>query len=283
MRFLPAARRLRAPLRASAGRPGRGRPRRRAGAAPSRSCGRRRPSGSPRGPRRSRPPASDPRARGGTASGICARSACSPARRSHGRSARPRRRPAAAPHSGSPSPGRVELLSRNRRRRPSRSRSPAAARRSPYAAASAPRAPRSLSRSRRRPLSASACRTQSGAPPCGRPGHGQRARSDASTRTPAAPPARAAHRGTSSVSPSQEHLLPPGQSLASERQGVLLGVRLPGVGEPRYRAATAVSRFVGEPIRQDGASNPHSCSQIASGRPKPVSQTREERRSRSDT
>jgi hypothetical protein len=42
-------------------------------------------------------------------SGICARSACSPARRSHDRSARPRSCPAAARCSGSPSPGRVEL------------------------------------------------------------------------------------------------------------------------------------------------------------------------------
>jgi hypothetical protein len=37
-----------------------------------------------------------------------------------------------------------------------------------------------------------------------------------STRTPAAPLARATHRGTSSVSPSLEHLLPPGQRLAPE-------------------------------------------------------------------
>ncbi len=83
------------------------------------------------------------RARGGTASGICARSACSPARRSRGRSARPRRHPAAPRRSGSPSPGRVELRARNRRTRPSRSRSPGAARSSPCAAASALRAPRS--------------------------------------------------------------------------------------------------------------------------------------------
>src|SRR5207249_488958 len=43
------------------------------------------------------------------APGICARTACSPARRSPRRSARPRRHPAASRCSGSPSPGRVEL------------------------------------------------------------------------------------------------------------------------------------------------------------------------------
>src|SRR5437867_8172019 len=42
-------------------------------------------------------------------SGTCARSACSPARQSFGRSARPRKRPAAPPRNASPSPGRVEL------------------------------------------------------------------------------------------------------------------------------------------------------------------------------
>src|SRR6266542_3729542 len=49
------------------------------------------------------------RSRDATASGICARSTCSPARRAPSRSARPRKRPAAPPRTGSPSPGRVEL------------------------------------------------------------------------------------------------------------------------------------------------------------------------------
>jgi hypothetical protein len=48
------------------------------------------------------------------------------------------------------------------------------------------------------------------------PGLGRHARSAAPTRTPTAPHARATHRDTSSVSPSLEHLLPPGQRLAPE-------------------------------------------------------------------
>jgi hypothetical protein len=54
------------------------------------------------------------------------------------------------------------------------------------------------------------------APPCQSPGPARRARPAVPTRNTAAPHARATHRSTSSVSPSPEHLLPPGQSLASE-------------------------------------------------------------------
>ncbi len=99
----------RARARASRGRPGLGRRRRRAGAAPSRSCARRRHGGVRCGPLRSARAATRRPARGGTASGTCARSACSPARPARGRSARPRRPPAAPPRRRSPSPGRVEL------------------------------------------------------------------------------------------------------------------------------------------------------------------------------
>ena len=62
------------------------------------------------GPRRSgRRSCSSPSSRARTASGTCARSTCSPARPPPHRSARPRRPPAVARCSGSPSPGRVEL------------------------------------------------------------------------------------------------------------------------------------------------------------------------------
>ena len=95
--------------RASRGRPGRGRPRSHADAARARSCARRRRAGCRCKQPRSRPGARGRRARGGTASGTSARSACSRTHPTCGRSARPRRPHSAPPHRRSPSPGRVEL------------------------------------------------------------------------------------------------------------------------------------------------------------------------------
>ena len=199
-RFLPR-RTPSSPARASAARPGRGRPRPRAGAAPSRSCGRRRRAGSRLRAARSRRRARGRRARGGRLPG--------PARvvRAHRHADRrqigstPKSIPPRPPRSGSPSPGRVELR-REIHGRVLQDRVRALQLRvllpQPLQLLALARSSADRDGDRCRPPPAA---PSAAAPPCGCPDHARHARSAGPTRTPAAPPAHATPRSTSSGLP----------------------------------------------------------------------------------
>src|SRR5581483_9350671 len=109
-------------------------------------------------------------------------------------------------------PGRAPW--RKTRSPPSRSRSPAAARSSRAAACGSPPAPRSSADRCADPRSPPPAARTSAASPTAARGQPPRARSAGPTRTPAASRAPTTPPGTSSLSPSPEHPLPPGQRLA---------------------------------------------------------------------